>query len=647
MMYRREVDGLRALAVMPVILYHAGFSLFPGGFLGVDIFFVISGYLITRLILEEKRAGTFSIVKFYARRARRILPALYTMMLIVTPIAFFVMLPAQYEGFSRSVMAVLLFLSNLFFWRESGYFGPTAAEQPLLHTWSLGVEEQFYVFFPLAILLLWKGGTRLILTALVLTVIASLFLSEYASRYFVSANFFLLPMRAWELLIGSVCAWLHVSHTIKGNQLLSGMGLLAILLAVLGFNNEMRLPSLYALLPVGGAALVLLYASAETLAARILSMRLVVGIGLISYSAYLWHHPLFALTQLYFLGLPGPWAMAGLVLVSFGLAALSWRYVEQPFRHKTHPHFIKNTQALRLGMCAAAGLVAISISGYLTGGFLEYWKRHTPPDQARAFTLIEEARQKQQSHSYDNGACVFRVNAISEAVQKRIVQCYQEHGSGIAVLGDSHAINLFFLLMHSAKDTPFYIGFVQGMCRPHDDRAECMYGDLLKFLGRQKSLFSNVIYTQSALYLYQGMKDDDITYISMNAAVPQGVPDADRIQKVLAYLTRLSQYARVTWVGLRIEPQLRMDQVIRRGCRYPFALRPQQAEYFTQLDAALAQAAAATPVHYFSQIAALKFDIAKDFINCDAVYWTDENHLSEAGERYFSSRITLSKVLGK
>ena len=201
MNYRREIDGLRAIAVLPVIGFHAGFKAFAGGFVGVDIFFVISGYLITTIILGEKQAGQFSLLQFYERRARRILPAMLFVMLACLPFAWIWMLPEQLKEFGRNLIATSLFSSNILFWRESGYFAAAADEKPLLHTWSLAVEEQYYVLFPLFVLLIWPLGRRWLIGALIACVLASLGLAEWGARHTPTSNFFFTPARGWELLL--------------------------------------------------------------------------------------------------------------------------------------------------------------------------------------------------------------------------------------------------------------------------------------------------------------------------------------------------------------------------------------------------------------------------------------------------------------
>lgn len=343
MKYRAEIDGLRAIAVLPVIFFHAGFSSFGGGFVGVDVFFVISGYLITSILLSEKAAGNFSLIHFYERRARRILPALYTVMLISAIAAWFWLMPSDMHSFAKSVFAVSIFASNILFWLESGYFGVAVDLKPLLHTWSLAVEEQYYLLFPLMLIFLWKYQKASIGLWLVGLTLGSLVISEWGASYAPDAAFFLLPFRAWEILIGALIAY-YTSENVAGRTIknpppivkeaAAALGLSLILYAVFSFDSATRFPGLNAVIPTLGAALVILYASTANLTGRLLSHKLLVGIGLISYSLYLWHQPLFAFSRHTSLKEPSSIDFALLILASFALAILSWRYIEKPFRNK-------------------------------------------------------------------------------------------------------------------------------------------------------------------------------------------------------------------------------------------------------------------------------------------------------------------------
>ena len=299
MNYRKEIDGLRAIAVVPVILFHAGFTTFSGGFVGVDVFFVISGFLITSIILQEMEAGNFSLLSFYERRARRILPALFLVMVFCITFAWFCLLPNDMNRFSGSVIAVSTIVSNIFFWHESGYFDTSGELKPLLHTWSLAVEEQYYMFFPLLIILTWRFGKKWMIGFLLVLAILSIVITEWGAYNKPNFTFYFLPTRGWELLIGAFLAFYNIKQyrvpfSYSISQSGSLVGLFLIIYSILTFNKSTPFPSAYTLVPTLGTALIILFATPKTIVCKLLSNRIFVGIGLISYSIYLWHQPLFA-----------------------------------------------------------------------------------------------------------------------------------------------------------------------------------------------------------------------------------------------------------------------------------------------------------------------------------------------------------------
>ena len=338
MNYRTEIDGLRALAVLPVIFFHAGFEWFNGGFVGVDVFLVISGYLITTIIINEMAEGKFSIVNFYERRARRILPALFFVMLVCLPFAWFWLTPGDLKDFGQSLVAVSTFSSNILFWQEGGYFATPAELIPLLHTWSLAVEEQYYILFPLSLMLIWSLGLKWVLSLLAIVFLASLGVAHWGAFNKPSATFFLLPTRGWELLIGVFAAfYLKYNDYLKShhlNQILSLLGFGLIIYAIVTFNDLTPFPSLYALIPTFGTVLIILTAVPKTFIQKILSYSPIVGIGLISYSAYLWHYPILAFARHRLFGEVSDFLLIALCLSSFPMAYFSWRWVEKPFRDK-------------------------------------------------------------------------------------------------------------------------------------------------------------------------------------------------------------------------------------------------------------------------------------------------------------------------
>jgi peptidoglycan/LPS O-acetylase OafA/YrhL len=334
--YRPEIDGLRAVAIIPAVFYHAGFGV---GFASIDVFFVISGYLITTIILKDLVEDKFSLLYFYERRVRRILPAMFFVMLVSLPFAWFYLMPVDFRQFSTSVVGVATFTSNLVFLRQSGYFEPEVALKPLMAFWSLAVEEQYYIIFPILLILIWRFAKRLILPSLVILFFLSLGYAEWAAHNRPGAAYYILQTRGWELLAGAFAAIYLMKRDVKPvadsiDQTFSVIGLLLILYSLLLFDKEMTWPGLYALIPTGGTILIILFATNGTLVKWFLSNRLFVGIGLISYSVYLWHQPIFAFYRHAMLGQTSTPVYLLLILLSYLLAIVSYRYIETPIRKR-------------------------------------------------------------------------------------------------------------------------------------------------------------------------------------------------------------------------------------------------------------------------------------------------------------------------
>lgn len=361
--YRPEIDGLRAVAILPVVLFHARIPGFSGGFVGVDVFFVISGFLITSLIVSDLEQQRFSLVGFWERRARRILPALLTVAGFTLVTGWFLLLPADFARLGQSILAQSVFGSNVFFWQQSGYFGPLADELPLLHTWSLAVEEQFYLLFPVSMVVISRFAFRF-RGLLVLTFgVASLAISIWAVEQTPGAAFYLLPSRAWELAVG---AWLalqkgHLRASDVIRQVVSFLGIGLIAFSVVVIDPATPFPGIWALPPVLGTAAVIWADGARlTFVGRLLAARPLVFVGLISYSLYLWHWPLFVFAR-YINSTPilsSGWNLA-VISFSFALAYMSWRLVETPFRKRTWVPSRRKMLAT-----AGAGLLVIGTAGF-------------------------------------------------------------------------------------------------------------------------------------------------------------------------------------------------------------------------------------------------------------------------------------------
>jgi peptidoglycan/LPS O-acetylase OafA/YrhL len=363
--YRPDIDGLRAIAVLSVILFHFAHQNLPGGFLGVDIFFVLSGYLITQIIHGEIVAHRFTIRGFYERRVRRIMPALLLVLACSSGVAALILLPSDLVGFGKALLATLGFFANMYAWRDTNYFSPLADQKPLLHTWSLGVEEQFYIFFPLVLWLLARRWPRLVLPAIILTTLGSFALDVLGQR--AGANtfaFFSLPTRAWELGIGAIIA---LAPRAKGDAAVGWVNLrslgavlgLALIATGLFFPKLFDRPIPNPVLAVLGTALIVwIGQSARTPIARLLAFAPLVWVGLISYSLYLWHWPVIVFSKYWLVRDLRPIEIGAAWIFMFLAAWLSWRFIERPFRSREYP-----VRKLYIG--SAVGTLVLAIVGFV------------------------------------------------------------------------------------------------------------------------------------------------------------------------------------------------------------------------------------------------------------------------------------------
>ena len=433
--YRSDIDGLRAVAVLPVVLYHAGVAGLPGGFIGVDVFFVISGALIGQILFAEIDAGTFSLVGFYERRARRILPAFLVCLAATLLAGWWVLVPESAAELARSAVASAVFLSNLWFYVQAqDYFDAPAATKPLLHTWSLAVEEQFYIVFPWLLIgvaaLSRRLGGRLPLREFGIAALlaVSLALAVRGTTHHPQASFYLLPTRLWELLVGSLIVLPAAANLRVPGPLadcLGAIGLAMIAVPMVLYSPATPFPGLAALPPTLGAALVIVAGrdGYPTMTARLLGSAPLRAIGLVSYSLYLWHVPVIVLGRAWLGADPGLAVRIGMVVVSLVLAVLSWRWVERPFR--TAPGVRPSARLLKAyGGALGAGLVAV---------FGVAWANGSAQRAPAAFGVLF-GRDRVQEPLYD--ACFDGLHVVRR--QPFCLRGAAGHHASFALIGDSH-----------------------------------------------------------------------------------------------------------------------------------------------------------------------------------------------------------------
>ena len=420
--YRPDIDGLRALSVMIVVLFHAGLGT-TGGFVGVDVFFVISGYLITSLILKQQAAGRFDLVEFFARRVRRIIPAVCVMTLATLVLGSLWLSPAAWIDLAGSAMAQTVMMANVWYWRTIDYFSTEAELKPFLHMWSLAVEEQFYLVYPFLLVLLGRCSRRTLFFMLSALAAVSLVLAEYFLPIHASAVYYLLPFRAWELLLGGIVSLLPRHRFMRWKEFEVAVGSAMVLGPALLYDSQTPFPGLNALPPCVGAALIIHGGgSGTTLVGRWLGSRPMVAVGLLSYSIYLWHWPLLALAR-NLLGIRLPWPVAvGLVGLSVAVAAVSWRWVEEPIRRGSS--FDSRRSSLKLFVAASASVLMLAGAILVGQGF---------PGRFSSTTLGYFAARHDRP---------FRHELAADAAERGDLPTFGD-GAGsdsVVVWGDSHAM---------------------------------------------------------------------------------------------------------------------------------------------------------------------------------------------------------------
>jgi peptidoglycan/LPS O-acetylase OafA/YrhL len=451
--YRRDIDGLRGIAVLSVVFYHAGVPFFRGGYVGVDVFFVISGYLISALVYRDLMHGAFSLRSFYERRAKRILPALLTVVSVFTCLGILLLAPRELEVLSAQSISALTSTSNIFFWLRTSYFAPHAELKPMLMTWSLGVEEQFYLLFPLLLGWIWGLGRRKLLLSLAALSMVSFTVSIFQVSFYPSASFFLLTSRWWELGLGTILGIHEVSRTeqpdgklaIWRREVFGIVGILGVLAGALLYNSTTLFPGAAALLPVV-ASLMLLSSNGSWVNRNILSLKVLVGVGLISYSLYLWHWPILSLAQYCSGDALAPAPTACLVAFAFVTATFSYFFVEQPFRGMPRTSRTLRRFALASVLCSIPAFALLAGSG---------WPSRYPA----------AARIEREAHSPSIAACTAQ-DGQSSPVTSGGCSFIKGHPT-IAIMGDSHAASLNRYLQSALESRGWSVDqFTKTSCPP-------------------------------------------------------------------------------------------------------------------------------------------------------------------------------------
>jgi len=638
--YRPEIDGLRAIAVGAVILYHAqitilGYQPFKGGFIGVDIFFVISGYLITSIILKELvTTGSFSFKHFYERRVRRILPALLFVMLVSLPFAWMYLIPSSFIDFSKSILYSLGFSSNFYFWSSGEQYGATSGLlKPFLHTWSLSVEEQYYILFPIVLIFTFKYFRKHLVHILVLGLIISLGLAEWTSRNYPSASFYFLHTRMWELLAGSTLAYFEITNGKRGenksfNLILPSIGLILIGHSFFFFNDEMFHPSFYTLSPIIGVCLIIWFSNKNEIITKILSTKLFVGIGLISYSLYLWHYPIFALSRItsFIQGSIFNKLLLGFIILFISI--FSYFIIERPFRNKNF-----NFKKVLFVVFMIIGILVIFTT----------------------YTLFKDGRINKTnimisdaiSSPLYRAECKFSTKEpdfLNENFfKKEFLECKKKYNKFILILGDSHSKDLFNSISKVSKNNEFIVGLNRGGCRPLDKSSRnCHYDNALKFIENFNEKIKYILFTHKGSHFLTNIGREKDSSSSKLRKLPLNLT---QINNTLSYLKTIKEVnSNLIFIGPHIEPNIdidikfiknNLDKNIKDTSNYDLIF----------VDEKLKELSIQNNIKYLSKIDILDFKFDKDFIVDGKLTFSDTDHWNEFGEVYFGKKLVFNSIL--
>jgi peptidoglycan/LPS O-acetylase OafA/YrhL len=634
--YRPDIDGLRAVAVLSVVAFHAFPAWMKGGFIGVDVFFVISGFLISTIIFENLDRGTFSFAEFYARRIKRIFPALLLVLIASFAFGWFALLADEFKQLGKHIAAGAGFISNLVLWSEAGYFDTSAETKPLLHLWSLGIEEQFYIIWPFALWFAWKRKFNL-LTLTFIVALISFSLNLKGIKQDSVATFYSPQTRFWELLSGSILAWFAIykknafhSYTLKidgwlakviyrepveadGKTLSNIFAFVGSLLLAYGFwriTKDVSFPGKWAIIPVLGAILIILAGPKAWINRKILSNKIAVWFGLISFPLYLWHWPLLSFARIVEGEVPSRSIRIAAVALSIVLAWLTYKFIERPIRLGMASRIKVTLLTLAMLLVGLSGLIVFQNDGFKVKGdyghdtFFEYYDKH--------YLKCENKNIYNTSNVYS-----------------KWTRCWQtKRGQpDIVLLGDSHAEHLLVGLADSLKEKNI-VFYIEGG-RPALDDPEF------------KVIFEELKSANKGMYI-----------LITDHYVPDYANKSEKLQEdfdaALKYLTNAGHKVAIVGDVLRFDGRAPQDCLLQanrpllrkvprsKSCVISFEEAASQEKVY---EPTLKNLATQYGIPYFSLSRLMCSETECSMINNGRLYYRDSHHLNIDGSSFVGSRL--------
>ena len=605
---RPELQGLRAVAVLAVLIFHFNADWLPGGYLGVDAFFVLSGFLMAVILSRPEFQSVKDIRSFYKRRLKRVVPAAFFVAVLSIPLAFYILLPFEMRDYSASLVGIVTGTMNIMVANKIGYFTPLAEAQPLLHFWSLMVELHFYFLIPVVFLIFKVPKARLIAVSLLFLI--SLVYAQYRSLYAVNDAYYLLASRAWEFLAGVIAYLLMSSQMLPYKRWYVDLGLIIVGLYFAFFNSSYQHPSISTLPFITGLMPLLIFGNQfKSKIKNVLASEPAVYLGNISFSFYLWHN-------LFIVGLSAFYPQTQLqdflfvFLATLVFSHLTFTYIEQPFlANKISFKATKRPLALVITVLIAC-LLLVGLTGFKTKGFPDFWKSHSSEQSVKAYELYMLGQK--YAKPLEEARCVKSVSSLDALKKVDLDSCEKQFGKGVLVIGDSHAIGVFRALLVDVKDqkNAFLIGLNKGSCKVYSDRPDCFFNQLRIDVSLITKNFKKVIYVQ---------RDFDLS--KSNVASD--------------FLSNLAKTSVVFWLGPRFEPAFEAKEFVSSGCDAKFKFSSAKLSDLKKKNDQLKIQGMDKP---YSFIHAEQYDLAV-YGDCSSLFWRDSNHWTQQGVEYSAIKL--------
>ena len=652
---RKDINGLRGLAILAVILYHLNLEnndiyFFSGGFVGVDIFFVISGYLIALVLFKElAQNNTISITNFYIKRMRKVLPSLFFVIVATSIFSWFFILPNSFENQSKSIISTIFFVSNFFYYIEGRFVDEFNVLSFFWHTWSLSLQLQFYIIFPIVILLCSNFFKNKILFILIIFCITSFLIAEYGSMNSPVSTYYFLPTRVWELLIGSIFAKIEIDfekiEIFFFEKLIPITCLFLITFSIFAYSDRIfnpsieyyPIPSRFILVPTIATIMIIYFNNKKNIINKILSINILQGIGTISYPLYLWHFVVFSISKK--IGLLDNEIDIKIILFffTFLISIFTYFFIEKKFLFKSNDSYnIKDKIYLLLLGIMASVIFIFSVNNIYNNGKASRLNTNTFLNNMSVNIKNINSAKSENGKDY-NEECKFITYSFNDVFYKKFKKCFSKYDNFIFILGDSQAIEIFNATARYINH-PMIIGVASGGCRPADNKKSCHYEDALNFFKKYSGNISLIIYNQRGSYFLTDTSMGKFPYSVDYRKLPIR---KNVIKKTDKYLLEIKNYGiEIIWLGIVDEPNIKLTNKLAKNLNNV----KQKYHYDNSSLIKINEILKNSNIEYVSIIDLVNFNLDEFYLEKKLTY-SDSVHWTSFGEKFFGKKIVEKTFL--